>query len=35
VPFIISHPLNEDYANRPITGLRNFDVFDYAVNGVR
>lgn len=35
VPFIISHPLTEDYANRPTTSLRNFDVFDYAINGVR
>ena len=34
VPFLISHPLNEEYAGRPATALRNFDVFDYAVNGV-
>ncbi|WP_336741191.1 phosphonoacetate hydrolase [Aureimonas altamirensis] len=34
VPFLISHPLNEEYARRPATALRNFDVFDYAVNGV-
>lgn len=35
VPFIISHPLNDEYANRSRSGLRNFDVFDYAVNGVQ
>lgn len=35
VPFIISHSLNDDYAKRPTTGLRNFDVFDYALNGVQ
>ena len=33
VPFIISHPLNETYAKRSVANLRNFDVFDYALNG--
>jgi phosphonoacetate hydrolase len=33
VPFILSHPLNAAYAGR--TGaLRNFDIFDFAINGV-
>ena len=34
VPFIISEPLNETYAARAASGtLRNFDIFDFAVNG--
>lgn len=33
VPFIISHRLNAEYAKRSIASLRNFDVFDYALNG--
>lgn len=36
VPFLISHPVNEDYqARAQQTGLRNFDIFEYALNGVR
>ena len=34
VPFILSHPLNPAYAARAEDGLRNFDIFDYAINGV-
>jgi phosphonoacetate hydrolase len=34
VPFIISEPLNGAYAARAASGaLRNFDIFDFAVNG--
>jgi phosphonoacetate hydrolase len=35
VPFLLSHPLTAEY--RAITesrGLRNFDIFDFALNGV-
>ena len=34
VPFILSHPLTPDYASRTKAGLRNFDIFDFAINGV-
>lgn len=34
VPFILSHPLSSDYAGRAKLGLRNFDIFEYAINGV-
>ena len=34
VPFIISRPLNEKYASIARAGrLRNFDIFDFAING--
>jgi phosphonoacetate hydrolase len=33
VPFIISHPLNKKYRNRAACDPRNFDVFDFTVNG--
>jgi phosphonoacetate hydrolase len=36
VPFIVSHPLNEAYRN--LAGarrLRNFDIFDFTLNGVQ
>jgi phosphonoacetate hydrolase len=36
VPFIISHPMNEAYRNIAETRrLRNFDIFDFALNGVQ
>ena len=36
VPFIVSHPLNEAYRNFTDTRrLRNFDIFDFALNGVQ
>jgi phosphonoacetate hydrolase len=36
VPFILSHPISETYRNLAETRrLRNFDIFDFALNGVR
>ena len=35
VPFILSHPLRSEYRERAAGGqLRNFDIFDFALNGV-
>lgn len=34
VPFILSRPLTDDYATRAEAGLRNFDIFDFTINGV-
>jgi phosphonoacetate hydrolase len=35
VPFILSRPLNAEYRSRAETQrLRNFDIFDFALNGV-
>jgi phosphonoacetate hydrolase len=35
VPFILNKPLNEAYAKRAAKGgLRNFNVFEFAINGV-
>ena len=35
VPFILNYPLNETYAQRAAHGgLRNFHIFDFAINGV-
>ena len=34
VPFVLNAPLNEDYRSRAKQGLRNFDLFDFALNGV-
>jgi phosphonoacetate hydrolase len=34
VPFILSHPLNAAYAARTTAALRNYDIFEYALNGV-
>jgi len=34
VPFILSHPVKPAYAERAQDGLRNFDIFDFALNGV-
>ena len=33
VPFILSQPLSPAYAARAARGLRNYDVFEYALNG--
>ncbi|HQZ11354.1 MAG TPA: phosphonoacetate hydrolase [Devosia sp.] len=33
VPFILSHPLNASYRARSGAGLRNYDIFDFAING--
>jgi phosphonoacetate hydrolase len=35
VPFMLSQPLNAQYRQRAETGrLRNFDIFDFALNGI-
>jgi phosphonoacetate hydrolase len=34
VPFLLSHPLNAAYRNKARGRLRNFDIFDFALNGV-
>ena len=35
VPFILTHPLTAEYSRRAETSrLRNFDIFDFALNGV-
>lgn len=35
VPFVLSRPLKRDYRERATTGvLRNYDIFDFALNGV-
>jgi len=36
VPFVINRPLDETYARRlaGAADLRNFDLFDYVLNGV-
>ncbi len=34
VPFILSEPLNKEYSARALsTALRNYQIFDYAING--
>jgi phosphonoacetate hydrolase len=35
VPFLLSHPLTTAYRERARTRLRNFDIFDFALNGVQ
>ena len=36
VPFILSHPVNEAYReNSETRRVRNFDIFDFALNGVQ
>jgi phosphonoacetate hydrolase len=34
VPFLLSHPLNAAYRDKARARLRNFDIFDFALNGV-
>ncbi len=34
VPFLLSHPLTTAYRERARGRLRNFDIFDFALNGV-
>jgi phosphonoacetate hydrolase len=34
VPFLVSHPLNAEYRDKAKARLRNFDIFDFALNGV-
>ncbi len=34
VPFVLNAPLGEDYRRRAEAGgLRNYDIFDFALNG--
>jgi phosphonoacetate hydrolase len=33
VPLIISHPLNKKYQMKASRDPRNFDVFDFTING--
>jgi phosphonoacetate hydrolase len=35
VPFLISEPLRPDYAARAQADVRNFDIFDFTLNGPR
>jgi phosphonoacetate hydrolase len=35
VPFVISEPLNAVYKRRALGDIRNFDIFDFTINGVR
>ncbi|HEV2518327.1 MAG TPA: phosphonoacetate hydrolase [Devosia sp.] len=35
VPFIVSRPLTAAYAARAAERLRNFDIFDFTINGVQ
>jgi phosphonoacetate hydrolase len=35
VPFIVSEPLNREYSARAAHGLRNFDLFEYTINGTQ
>jgi phosphonoacetate hydrolase len=35
VPFLLSEPLNPDYASRADGDLRNFDLFEFTCNGAR
>jgi phosphonoacetate hydrolase len=35
VPFILSHPLREEYRQRATDApLKSYRIFDYAINGV-
>jgi len=34
VPFLVSHPPNPAYRDKARARLRNFDIFDFALNGV-
>ena len=34
VPFLLSHPLNAAYRDKAKSRLRNFDIYDFALNGV-
>jgi phosphonoacetate hydrolase len=35
VPFVFSHPLKPEYAARAAADPRNFDIFDFTLNGLR
>lgn len=34
VPFILNHPLSDEYLRRAAEGLKSHQIFDYAINGV-
>jgi phosphonoacetate hydrolase len=34
VPFLLSRPLNANYRERGKSRLHNYDIFDFALNGV-
>jgi phosphonoacetate hydrolase len=34
VPFLLSHPLDDNYREKAKARLRNFDIFDFALNGI-
>lgn len=34
VPFLLSEPLNAEYRDKAETRLRNFDIYDFALNGI-
>ena len=34
VPFLLSHRLNRAYRDKAAARLRNFDIFDFALNGI-
>jgi len=34
VPFIISHQLNDEYRHKARGDVRNFDIFDFTINGI-
>ncbi|WP_421210990.1 phosphonoacetate hydrolase [Aeromonas enteropelogenes] len=34
VPFLVSHAISETYRHKAKLGLRNFDIFDYVLNGL-
>lgn len=33
VPFILSRPVSADFSRRAVTGLKSYQLFDYAING--
>ena len=35
VPFVFSHPLKPEYAARALADPRNFDIFDFTLNGLQ
>jgi len=35
VPFVFSHPLKPEYAARAAADPRNFDIFDFTLNGLQ
>jgi phosphonoacetate hydrolase len=35
VPFVLSHALNHEYARKAVADPRNFDIFDFTINGIQ